>query len=500
MRRFLFLPLATLMLMSLVAGCDAVGTDDGETSGGVQLSGQVLNSTTNNPVPDAVVRIAPYDLIFEVDDEGKFSASIDVDSTMDLQVTATSSGFSNAGVTVLAMAGRTVTVPTLRLTPTTDAPPESGQASNILLLNPPQQSIGVKESGSQEVADLTFQVTDSVGRPVILDHAVDVSFSLGVSPRGGEFLSPSSARTDNNGEVSVHLSSGTKAGVVQVVAQATVGGRTIRSIPVSVTIHGGLPDANHFTLAPAAFNFPGLTTYGVTDAMSIIVGDRFGNPVKPGTAVYFTTSHGVIGGSTLTDEAGGGGVTLTSANPLPPDGVATVTAKTADADQDSIITRIPVLFTGRPVVDFLDNFPAGPYARMDTVYRVSITDPLGNPLIGGTTITVEAEGTAVKAVGNVEAKLDDTAFRPGSYDDGKYDSNDVVKGQGITEFSFWVSREQENEEDIPELKGITLTVSGANGTLQIALSPVGVAGSAGKNGAVVVKKLASGATRVQAAE
>ncbi len=102
----------------------------------------------------------------------------------------------------------------------------------------------------------------------------------------------------------MNLSAGTTAGVVQVVAEATLDGRTIRSLPVSVAIHGGLPDQPHFSVGPEKFNFPGLTRYGLIDEVSVIVGDKYANPVRPGTAVYFTSSHGVIEGSVLTNGTG----------------------------------------------------------------------------------------------------------------------------------------------------------------------------------------------------
>ena len=40
------------------------------------------------------------------------------------------------------------------------------------------------------------------------------------------------------------------------------------------------------------------------------VGDKYSNPVRPGTSVYFETTHGIIEGSDLTDSLGRATVTL----------------------------------------------------------------------------------------------------------------------------------------------------------------------------------------------
>ncbi|MEX0746830.1 MAG: Ig-like domain-containing protein, partial [Rhodothermales bacterium] len=377
---------------------------DEDTSGVVTLSGQVLDAETNDPVPGAFVRVLPFDLLFEADETGNYDFTVEIDSTMELRVQATADGFSTNSTEVLALAGRQISVPTLRISKLGVEEPESGIASNILLLEQSVESIGVKESGSREVAQVTFQLADSLGRPVILDNQAFVRFRLGVRPNGGEFIYPTEAQTDNTGRVTVNLSSGTRAGVVQIVAEADVNGETIRSLPVSVAIHGGLPDQIHFSIGPERFNFPGLRRYGLENPISVIVGDQFGNPVKPGTAVYFTTDGGIVEGSILTDNQGRGSADLISANPLPGDGIAVITASTADKDQNVVTSRTSVVFSGVPVVGITPSI-----AALDTEYRMTVTDQNGNPLAGGTVITTRVEGTKVKSVGNTNVRLDDTA-------------------------------------------------------------------------------------------
>jgi hypothetical protein len=312
-----------------------------------------------------------------------------------------------------------------------------------------------------------------------------------VRPDGGEFIYPESAQTNNNGEVKVNLSSGTRAGVVQVVAEADVEGGTIRSRPVSVAIHGGLPDQTHFSLGPERFNFPGLRRYGLQNGVAIVVGDRYGNPVKPGTAVYFTTDAGVVEGSALTDEQGRGSVQLISANPLPGDGIALITASTADDNEEVVTSQTAVVMSGVPVVTV-----APTTAALGQTYSLSVTDQNGNPLAGGTNISVRVEGTKVKAVGNTSVQLDDTAFLGGlTYDD-------VVRGPGVTEFTFRAVEDLELDEDgNPSVETISILVSGPNGAIEIVLGgEAGVAPRIISGDEVHVEQLDTATARIRVLE
>ncbi|MDZ7715012.1 MAG: Ig-like domain-containing protein [Balneolaceae bacterium] len=94
---------------------------------------------------------------------------------------------------------------------------------------------------------------------------------------------------------------------------------------------------NHFSIAPANSNFEGYNINNVRDKITVIVGDKFSNPVKPGTVVSFSTTGGIIQGSGQTDEDGIVSVDLISGDPRPNDavagsggrpGYATVTAST----------------------------------------------------------------------------------------------------------------------------------------------------------------------------
>ncbi|MDA0684030.1 MAG: hypothetical protein O3A57_06345 [Bacteroidetes bacterium] len=455
--------LPVFLFAAFFVGCDALSSDDPDNSGIVTLTGQVLNERTNNPIENGFIRILPYDLLFEAAEDGSYTFDVDINSTMDLQVTANADGFLSESLPVLAIAGRTIQVPTFSLYPIAEETATSGKASNIILQTQSAGTMGVRESGSEEQVTLTFLLADSVANPVILKESAEVHFRFGAQPGGGELISPAVASTDNNGIATVVVSSGTKAGVVQLIAETTVEGRLIRSQPIAITIHGGLPDQTHFSLGPALRNFPGLNAFGLTNIMSVIVGDKFSNPARVGTAVYFETSHGIIEGSTNTDEQGQGKVSLISANPLPADGVAHITARTADDQKNIVTSTIPVLFSGTPVIGVSPGT-----AQVNQVYNFSVMDYNGNPLSAGTSISVTLSGTAVRIGGTTSVLLDDTAFF------GGMDYEHVVRGPGITQFTFVVSENIDpSAPETPVVDSITISVSGPNGQLEVVLTGSG---------------------------
>jgi len=498
-------PLLLLTLMGLLAlfstSCDSTDNE----SGTVTLIGQVLDAETSAPISNAVVRILAndafdeepdLDILVETDDQGRFSVDIPIDFTADLVLVATENAYDTERRTILAIADRTIEVPPFRLRRLVEAEPESGSPSNLLLLNVTNDVIGVIESGSQEVSRITFQVADSAGRPVTLDDQTLVRFSLGQTPGGGEFIAPSQAATDNTGQVTVNLSSGQRAGVVQIIAETDVTGpggtRTIRSQPVAVTIHGGLPDAAHFTVGPERFNFPGLLAAGLRDPVSVVVGDKWSNPVRTGTAVYFNTTHGVIEGSIQTNADGQGTVDLISGNPFPPTGIAVIEAETGDENQARVSTHFPVLFSGLIVIGVE---PAT--AILGRTYRLSVTDHLGNPLAGGNTVQVQAEGTKVKAVGNTSVTLDDTGFLVLD-NNGLPSSYRPLTGLGITEFTFRAVEDLRIDEDgFPTLETITILVSGPNGRLEVVLT---AGGAVARTVGAQVEPLPDGQVRIHAPE
>ncbi len=271
-----------------------------------------------------------------------------------------------------------------------------------------------------------------------------VDFSLSGATGGGEVLVPTSAVT-LSGLVSTTLNSGTRAGTVKIVASI---GDTIFSKPVAVTIHGGPPDANHFSLAVAKMNVTGLIHSGIVDTIYAYVFDEFSNPVPEGTSIYFETTGGGVLGSAKTDAYGTAWTLLITADPRPADGLVIVTGTTIDKDGNLIQANAYVLLTGMTIIiSDLPNFAVPDAGSADLTFHVS--DFNGNPLSKGTTITVKS--SSGQLVGDTEVTLPDTMI-------------------GYTDFKVTLIDDDVSDGDPPIAASITIEVISPNGDQKLTVS------------------------------
>ncbi|MFC2119749.1 Ig-like domain-containing protein [Bacteroidota bacterium] len=393
------------------------GGGDLPTTGSKSIvSGQVVSQETSFPIDSALVQIfgTTINIILVTDSQGKFIFEVELEFDEDLTIMTYRENYLPDTAEVTVVIGENLSVPIIVLEEVeiNNGGGPTGDPVSIFLSSITSTTIGVKESGSPETTQLVFVVMDSSGLPIDLDHSVDVNFRLGSGPGGGEFLSPYSNSTNNSGQATVSLTSGTKAGAVQIIAEVDLGSELITSLPVGVTIHGGLPDYTHFSIAPVRVNFPGYNIFGLIDEIVAFVGDKYANPVRPETAVYFTTTGGIIEGSALTDDQGIGSVNLISAEPRPfhqtlGAGFATVTASTVDENSSIISKETIVLFSGIPQLSVTPTSINVPNAGSQS-FSYYVGDQNGNPLAAGTSISVSVEGEDVDAQGDLDVSLPDT--------------------------------------------------------------------------------------------
>lgn len=215
-------------------------------------------------------------------------------------ITATSGG-----------AGDTVTV-----TLGTPPPPAGG----IQFISATPNIIGIAGGGQITTSTVTFRATTATGTPAAAESVV---FNLS-GPNGGEYIgtpgdgSPSVdiGTTDNNGNVSVILNSGTVAGPVTISATVSATSSTAASSVIS--IGGGIPSANHFDLLVSRKNLPGLVRGNFPTTFTALLADRFGNfNVLAGTSVSFYTEAGAIDASNVVDSTGATTVTFRTQAPNP---------------------------------------------------------------------------------------------------------------------------------------------------------------------------------------
>ncbi len=458
----LILPL--LLIVSCKKTDTASNPVSGSETGTVIINGEVIDFTTGSPIANAAIKLyglPPDTTVIKhgfTDANGKYTIEFSVTGGIDLKVVAQKEGYTTDTTNVFAVAGRTLTATKLLLksTGTGGGAGTVRKPASIYLASTSVPNIGIKGAGSLESVQLVFTVVDSSGVPLDLENAVNISFGLGASPGSGASLYPAVVRSNASGNAAVVLTSGTKAGVVQIVASVTSDGKTITSIPVPVSIHGGLPDLTHFSVVPAKLNIPGYNKFGVFDEITAYVGDKYSNPVRPGIAVYFNTDGGIIGGSALTSEMGVATVSLYSANPLPTHptfgpGFATITGSTIDENKATIQQSCLVLFSGLP---FLTVSPTSfdiPNRGSQT-FIYTVMDQNSNPLTEGTAISVDVEGKDYELQGDKAVTLPDTQSR------------------SWTSFSFTISDKVDTAAVNP--LRVLIKSTGGNGKSQISISGV----------------------------
>jgi hypothetical protein len=341
----------------------------------------------------------------------------------------------------------------------------TGLAHSIAFVSMTSREISVYGVGGTEATILTWEVRDSLGFPIDIDHRDTVEFELiGAPLSGGAYVSPSRAVTNVSGRVATTVNSGTVSGVLQFVARLhrEIDGVTILSSPVIITVNAGLPDQVHFSIAPAKINFAAYDWLGRTDAITVQVGDKYSNPVKLSTAVYFNTTGGIVNASGFTDRNGLASVDLHSGNPRPIDpiygtGFARVYATTVGEAGTTVKDSVLVLFSGWATISNVsaDSFYVPSGGSSARVY-FTVSDRFGNPLAEGTHITVNLQytpppnNTRINLVtnGDVDVTLGDTQAR----------------GRGTTEFWFQVVDQTEGGfmSRIPATVAIRVTSPNGN--------------------------------------
>lgn len=420
-------------LILLFSGCES--SKESPTSSElteVTISGMVIWAQTGEPLEGATIKITDGDTLTGTvtNSQGSYSTVFKIDRDKDLILIASKGGFLPDTVTVFATKDNpSLEVPVFQLEADTsagDIPSNSGNAASFFLLEQSTESIGVKESGALENAEIIFEVRDSNGVPIDLDHAVTVNFKFGAHPGGGEYLYPTSVKTNTLGRATVVLNSGTIAGVVQIVAEINAPGGTIRSKPVLITIYGGLPYEGLFNVASSQINYPALGVLGYQIEFVAYVGDKYSNPVRPGTAVYFSTNSGIINGGALTDHLGVAKVLLfTEGNPVDSvygPGFFTVSAFTADENYNTIKTQTLRLLSGSPIISVEPTSFDLPNGGSQS-FNFTVKDINGNPMSSSQIIQVKATGGTVDVSGDTQIKMPDVAFGYTSFSFSLYDSD-----------------------------------------------------------------------------
>lgn len=405
---------------------------------------------------------------------------------------------------ITAYSGQVSDSTTVRLRP---GPP------NSILLSYDPTSVGVKDSGRNTTLSVTADVRDAKNNPV--EDGTLVTFSIFASPGGGEFLSTNAPVPTLNGKAQVSFNAGIRSGTARIRAEVTdESGRSL-SPPVSavstdVIIHAGPPyiaDVNDVSTSRVSVGSNPMNVYGWhvvndTSKIVVVVGDKYNNPVPAGTAVYFTTSGGIISTHLgYTNEEGVATVMLHTGRPMPdipryyntffdpnenhpdfslpsniipgpiPDfdfgevdnqydgtsqnhGIARVLAVTEGVDANGNPARVwdvtNVVFSGIITTFYAEVTDTVIYPGESSTIRFTIYDINGNPIVPGSRITITTDA-------------------------GKLSWKELVTGDpGKTKYSVsLVNNLDPNDPDARETAtSLGIRVEGKNGTEVISTRPI----------------------------
>ncbi|MFC2135421.1 hypothetical protein ACFLTH_12480 [Bacteroidota bacterium] len=431
------------------------------TSGTVTFTGSVLNDLTGDVISGAIINAFNEYVSEDVltDALGEFSLTMTIFEEGEYEIAVFKDGYRPDTTTTYALFDGVIEIPTFRLDPSQNIEEGTGEAASIYLSFLSTEFLGIKESGTVETATLVFEVQDSSGNPIDINHLVEVQLSITAGPGGGEYVYPPTAETNADGKVYFTVNTGTIAGILQVEALIDLGTRTIRSLPVFFTIYGGFPVLERFSVFPDKINYPYYGEQNQTIIFTALIGDQYTNPVRPGTAVYFRVSEGdgLIGTFSLSDDLGRATATyVTEGAPIHPlfgAGFFEVEASTVTQNSEIITTSTTRLLSGDPVITNItlpDNFNIANGGSQ--VFNFTVFDENGNPLSAGTSIGVAAEG------GNLKVLFDGVTLE-----------DYMFGGPQITEFS---ARLYDDDVTVDELKNaaVKISVSGPNGLISITIT------------------------------
>ena len=456
--------LAAALSLLLVACNEDSGTV-APGAGEAVVEGTVTDALTDAALGDVTVSAAGQTTLSTA--AGAYSLKFTVDSVATVSVSFSKSGYRDTLVIVQVRSNEQRTVP-MRMASSRTVVGGTGIAQTIAFRGASPDEVSVYGVGGTETSLLAWEVRDSLGQPIDGDHAVDLSFSIVNGPGGGEYVSPGVVRTGLSGQAYTTLNAGTRSGVTQILASASVGGRALTSSPVRVIINGGFPVQSHFSIAATHYNFAGMDWMGRTLAVSILSGDVYSNPVAPNTAVYFHSSAGVVQPSVFTDANGQGSVNLISGNPHPfgvyaaaaplDTGYHYLVARTVGQSGVTVADSILVLWSGRSQISNVSptsfTIPNGGSQNFSFV----VSDRYLHPLSPGTEITVSASVPPPPDPNTPMNQLQ-LGFGVG----GKVSLDDYLfRGPGSTDFSFQISDGTTNINQ-PTNVTITINVSSPNG-------------------------------------
>lgn len=316
MNRFL-LKLIMLMFLSvfLFSGCgweDDETTDDGTDTvikpgliEFVSASSDViaLKGTGNANVPEtATLKFKVYGSTGAVLSGTKIDLSLSTDvGGITLSATSATSD-ANGEISVNVASGTVITVFTVNAVAASNTAVKaasseikisSASVKSLQFISADPLMIALKGTGGvdlKETSAVKFRAYDEVGN--IVTGAL-INFALS-NTNGGLSLTSNALKTDNNGEVTVNVVSGTIPTSVNIIASLSTD-PNMRVISNQIDVSTGRPVKGNFQVGPDKFHAIGAWEVdGISRTVTARAYDRFAHPVPDGTVIGFRAETGGI--------------------------------------------------------------------------------------------------------------------------------------------------------------------------------------------------------------
>jgi len=371
-------------------------------------------------------------------------------------------------------------------------------------------TVGVQGSGKNETLLIHANVKDNKNNPVA--DGVRVKFEIVGAHDNAVSLTPSGATqfvsspvSTVNGTATVSFHSGTRAGAHRVKATVVdslgtvitpaISSETTQFMVVSGPAFLDTSDMNdpftnsHMTVSgwPRIIFAEALNTDVSRTTVSVIVADRYSNPVPEGTAVYFSSTGGVIDTKTgFTDSKGIATVTLYAGNPFPTvtnssqienpnaslggpakftvplldydgdgqknNGIATITAYTQGIDQQgrqvTVWNHIPIVFTKWITTFTVEPAKTSLLNGQATDITITVHDVNKNPVVPGTELSISSE---LGALSTTKITTDDL---------------------GQIKYTFQLMNNLDPLNDTPGNTVVTVKLKNKNHELQVSTVPI----------------------------
>lgn len=171
----------------------------------------------------------------------------------------------------------------------------SGTSCSVTLV-PALPEISVRGTGAIDQTLLRARLFDC--RDLPMGAGERVAFVIAAGPGGGETFTSCACDsvivlTDGTGTAEITLRAGTRSGTVEVRARALSTTGVAAHSPVAIA--SGPPA--YLAAGVTECNVLACNIVGAENGVTALVYDIYHNPVRDGTAVYFTTSYGMVTGS-----------------------------------------------------------------------------------------------------------------------------------------------------------------------------------------------------------